>query len=195
MSAGMAKTPGEHFKKQFLSTGPLAWHPRPQEYTTDEDWKNCVWCYFEPAYMPISTQPCPLLFALRCAGAGGRGYRLNSYHEEGDQCVPDSGYAGEPEKIVMTQDEHPVKDFLRRGSERASRRAESRSHLTSTDQVSARTPEDLLAPQRCEPKFSSSSWSEISRVSESISKVPLSRERNIGAQLDFLGSRRLDDTT
>mmetsp|Transcript_32564 Transcript_32564/g.55538 ORF Transcript_32564/g.55538 Transcript_32564/m.55538 type:complete len:170 (+) Transcript_32564:62-571(+) len=30
--------------------------------------------------------------------------------EEGHKCVADSGYAGEPEKIVMTQDEHP-KDF------------------------------------------------------------------------------------
>ena len=36
--------------------------------------------------------------------------------EEGDQCVADSGYAGEPEKIVMKQDEHPTdfKKFLAR---------------------------------------------------------------------------------
>eukprot|EP00985_Skeletonema_marinoi_P007378 scaffold3225_cov149-Skeletonema_marinoi.AAC.1 len=36
--------------------------------------------------------------------------------EEGDKCVADSGYAGEPEKIVMTQDEHPkdFKEFLAR---------------------------------------------------------------------------------
>ena len=43
----------------------------------------------------------------------------NSFHfqlEEGDKCVPDSGYAGELEKIVMTQDEHPkdFKEFLTR---------------------------------------------------------------------------------
>jgi len=36
--------------------------------------------------------------------------------EDGDKFVGDAGYAGEPEKIVMTQDEHPpdFKEFLAR---------------------------------------------------------------------------------
>ena len=40
--------------------------------------------------------------------------------EEGEKCIGDSGYAGEPSKIVMTKDEHSskFKEFLARAKNR-----------------------------------------------------------------------------
>ena len=42
--------------------------------------------------------------------------------EEGDKCIGDSGYIGEPSKVIVTKDQHSseFKEFMARGTDKES---------------------------------------------------------------------------